>query len=317
MTESGSNRGWRDYWQEDRLAACVPENPASAAAIEGHWLAFFATLPDGARVLDIATGNGVLLVWARHAARAAGRELALTGVDLADIDPARFLTDHREELAGVHFLGNTAAESLPFADGSFDVVVSQYGLEYADLAAAIGEAARVLTPGGRLHWLAHGEGSAVVDQGRRQLADIDLLLAAAGPFDAMEAFVEANRRRRQVSRATQTLTGALKAAQAYCAEHPPATLVHQLCGGILDTANSLARYRPEDVRDWLDDNRRRLVAQRQRVRDLVAASLTAPRRNQLEGLLDAAPWAGHALHALDVGEDGVPVGVVVEATKDA
>ena len=71
--------------------------------------------PAGKRVLDIATGNGVLLVWGARAARAAGRELTLTGIDLADIDPARFLPEHRVNLAAARFIGNTAAESLPFA----------------------------------------------------------------------------------------------------------------------------------------------------------------------------------------------------------
>ena len=80
---------------------------------------------------------------------AAGRELTLTGIDLADIDPARFLPEHRVDVAAARFIGNTAAESLPFADGSFDVVVSQYGLEYADLALALSEAVRVLASGGQ------------------------------------------------------------------------------------------------------------------------------------------------------------------------
>lgn len=167
-----SNWGWRRYWRENRLAACVPDNPNSAAVIETHWSGFFAQFPAGNRVLDIATGNGVLLVWGARAARAAGRELTLTGIDLADIDPARFLPEHRADLAAARFIGKTAAESLPFADGGFDAVVSQYGLEYADLEPALSEAARVLAPGGRLHWLAHGADSIVVAQARAKLSTL-------------------------------------------------------------------------------------------------------------------------------------------------
>ncbi len=310
-----SNTGWRHYWRENRLAACVPGNPDAAAGIEAHWTGFFAQLPAGSRVLDIATGNGVLLVWAARAARAAGRELSLTGVDLADIDPARFVPDHLADLAAARFIGNTAAEALPFADGSFDVVVSQYGLEYAALEPALSEAARVLVPGGQLRWLAHGGDSAVVAEGRARLADIDLLLASEGPFAAMKSYVAARGRGRKVKRATRELTEALRSAQAHCAANPPAALVHQLCGGILETANQLEKYYPADVEHWLQENLKRLRGQRQRTRDLLSASLSAERVARVEQALGAAPWSGASVSSLDVGAAGDSVGRLVHAVR--
>lgn len=315
MVEHKSNRGWRRYWRENRLAACVPDNPDSAAAIETHWTGFFSALPAGKRVLDIATGNGVLLVWAARAARAAGSEFRLTGIDLADIDPARFLPEHRIDLAAAQFIGNTAAESLPFADGSFDVVVSQYGLEYADLELALSEAARVLASGGQLHWLAHGNDSIVVAQGRAQLVDIDLLLAPEGPFAAMNTYIEARTRGRKVSRATRVLTEALRSAEAYCNANPPAALVRQLCGGILDTANRFEKYHPADVARWLEENLKRLRGQRRRTRDLVSACLSGDRLARVEQALGAAPWSEAAISSLNVGAAGDSVGRLIHAVR--
>ena len=293
----------------------MPDNPDSAAAIETHWSGIFAQLPAGSRVLDIATGNGVLLVWGARAARAAGRELTLTGVDLADIDPTRFLPEHRDDLAAARFIGKTAAESLPFADGSFDAAVSQYGLEYADLEPALSEAARVLAPGGRLHWLAHGAGSVVVAHARAKLVDIDLLLGSKGPFAAMRAFVKARVRKRKVSRATRELTEALRMAESHCAAKPPATLVHQLCGGILETANRFERYRPDDIEHWLNENIKRLRGDRQRVRDLLSARLSKRRLARVEQVLGAEPWSGAEISPFDVGATGDPVGQLIHAVK--
>lgn len=310
-----SNRGWRHYWRENRLAACVPDNPDSAAAIETHWTGLFSELPTGKRVLDVATGNGVLLVWAAKAARAAGRTLTLTGIDLADIDPARFVPEHQRDLAVARFVGNTAAESLPFADGSFDVVVSQYGLEYADLELALSEAARVLASGGQLHWLAHDADSIVVSQGRARLADIDLLLASEGPFAAMSAYTEARVRGRKVSRATRILAEALRSAEAHCAAHPPATLVRQLCGGILDTANQYEKYHPDDIERWLEENLKRLRGQRQRTSDLLSACLSGDRLARVEQALGAAPWSGAAISSLGMGAAGGSVGRLIHAVR--
>jgi SAM-dependent methyltransferase len=53
------------------------------------------------------------------------------------------------------------AESLPFADGAFDTVVSTLVLcSVGDVAASLREARRVLAPGGRLLFIEHVRGSA-------------------------------------------------------------------------------------------------------------------------------------------------------------
>lgn len=317
MTSGMSERkdGWHQYWRENRLAACVPENPASAAAIEACWLEFFSALADGSRVLDIATGNGVLLVWADRVGRRTGRKFHLTGIDSADIDPLRFLPDHQNELSAAAFFGNTSAEALPFADASFDVVVSQYGLEYAELSSGLTEAARVLKTSGQLHWLAHGEDSVVVAQGREQLSAIDMLLADKGPFATMKAFVDANTSGRKVKQALEQLTESLRAAQAYCETHPPATLAQQLCGGILDTTNNVEKYRPEDVLQWLSDNRDRLVGQKQRVLDLQAARLVPDRLAAVNKTLGRHPWTEFHSTSLALGDDRQSVGQLLRARK--
>ena len=46
--------------------------------------------------------------------------------------------------------GVAPAEKIPLPDGSVDLYVSRVALPYADIRKALGEAARVLVPGGRL-----------------------------------------------------------------------------------------------------------------------------------------------------------------------
>lgn len=96
----------------------------------------------GERILDVATGTGIT---ARACAR---RGAQVTGIDIAAglLDAARSLSDG---LSIDYRLGD--AEALPFADASFDAVVSTFGVMFAAKPeAAAQELARVCKPGGRL-----------------------------------------------------------------------------------------------------------------------------------------------------------------------
>lgn len=94
----------------------------------------------GTRVLDVATGPG----WT--AAAAASRSAAVVGLDLS----AAMLDEARGRYPDIDFRQGDA-EELPFDDGSFDVVVSAFGMpHFADHAAVFRECHRVLRDGGRL-----------------------------------------------------------------------------------------------------------------------------------------------------------------------
>ncbi|MDA0681394.1 MAG: hypothetical protein O2880_13775 [Proteobacteria bacterium] len=90
---SSENQGWKDYWKEHRLGSCIPENESTAPEIGDRWIEIMGELPDGARILDVATGNGVLLASAATAAERVGKNYALIGVDLAEISPIHYLSN--------------------------------------------------------------------------------------------------------------------------------------------------------------------------------------------------------------------------------
>ncbi|MCY7402015.1 MAG: class I SAM-dependent methyltransferase [Nocardioides sp.] len=105
------------------------------------------TLPRGSRVLDIPTGSGVALRGLRP-----GQGLDVVAADISTTMLARARATGRR--LGVSDQVTTAVADvgeLPFADGSFDLVVSFTGLHcFPDPRRAIIEMVRVLAPGGAI-----------------------------------------------------------------------------------------------------------------------------------------------------------------------
>jgi SAM-dependent methyltransferase len=99
---------------------------------------------DGLDVLELGCGAAE---WSRALLRAGARPVGLDN-SAARLEYAR----QANEAAGVQFpLVHAGAESVPLADGSFDVVMCDWGaMTFADPFLTVPEAARLLRRGGRL-----------------------------------------------------------------------------------------------------------------------------------------------------------------------
>ena len=121
----------------------------SGAAFDGRKARFFAAVqahyPQPADILDFGCGSGDI---ALHLASAGHR---LTGYDISPAMIAQANQADRDHVVRWVSRAAGASNALPFADASFDVVVTSSVLEYVPHPhAALNEIARVLRPGG---WL--------------------------------------------------------------------------------------------------------------------------------------------------------------------
>jgi SAM-dependent methyltransferase len=158
---------------------------------------------DGVRVLEVACGTGIVT---RRLREELPESSTLVATDLNEpmLDEAR----RNVPLAGVTWQ-QADAQELPFRDESFDAYVCQFGLMFLpDKVGGLGEARRVLAPGGQLLanvWLSGDDNEHVpviqsvldrlfpdspptfldVPHGYHDLDRIHADLAAAGWSDAM------------------------------------------------------------------------------------------------------------------------------------
>jgi len=112
------------------------------------WRRFLVSrLPRGGRVLDVATGTGLV------AAELIRRGFEVTGVDQS----AEMLDVARRRFGDKVELVEAAADSLPFANDTFDHLTFTYLLRYVDdPGATLAELSRVVRAGGTVASLEFG-----------------------------------------------------------------------------------------------------------------------------------------------------------------
>lgn len=134
-----------DVMMQDQIAAANAYEELFIPAVFGQWAPVVvqaAGIVPGQRVLDVACGTGIL---ARAAAQRVGQDGAVAGLDMT---PGMLAVAEQLE-PEIEWKHGMAGE-LPFADASFDAVVSQFGMMFfPDRVQALREMRRVLVPGGR------------------------------------------------------------------------------------------------------------------------------------------------------------------------
>ena len=203
-------------------------------------------LRDGESVLDIGSGPGLL---ASEMAAEVGSVGSVDGIDPSESMIALARGRRPSEGAGkIRFVAGNAC-ALPFGEETFDAVVATQVYEYVrDMPAALGEAFRVLRPGGRLLVLDTDWGS-IVWQSR----DAERMRHVLAAWE--EHLVDPHLPRR--------LTGLLSAAGFSVARraaipmlnagYDPNTLSAGMIGFIAAFVPGRQGLNERDARDWVED----------------------------------------------------------------
>jgi SAM-dependent methyltransferase len=142
-----TGRAWAEDLGYPPELANVPDSAVeSFAGVANPWT--MGRLSPGERVLDLGSGAGTdSLV----AAQMVGPDGSVTGIDMTPEMLAKARSAATAMRAGNVEFVESEAEHLPFADASFDVVISNGVIDLIpDKDAVFAELHRVLVPGGRM-----------------------------------------------------------------------------------------------------------------------------------------------------------------------
>lgn len=331
MTAASECDPWDRYWAYGNLHSFSQVTHGNyGGGIAAFWQERFEALPDGACIVDVATGNGAVALLALDTAAATGRTFTVHGTDLAAIDPVTRVSDGdaRERLARIHFHPRTPAESLPFADATVDLVCSQFGLEYSDTARSIPELARVLRTGGRAAMILHHGDSSFVRSARDEARGIDYVLDDARVYLKTRNFLRALAETRsprsgssgalppKAAKKRRALDEAIHSIQAAArGQSNPRVFLGPL-NYVQEVLAMIGKVGPNEALGWLEEARQRVVSMRQRLADMQAAACTEEDIATIEEQLDAARFTAVGTAVFE-DENGAVAGWRVEAERAA
>ncbi|HEU5372355.1 MAG TPA: methyltransferase domain-containing protein [Gaiellaceae bacterium] len=161
-----TGRAWAEDLGYPAELAGVPESAVeSFAGVANPWT--MGRLAAGERVLDLGSGAGTDSLVAAQMVGPHGR---VTGIDMTDAMLAKARAAATEMgVTNIEFVEGEA-EGLPFADASFDVVISNGVIDLVpDKDAVFAELYRVLAPGGRMQIADVTIQNPVSEEGRRKI----------------------------------------------------------------------------------------------------------------------------------------------------
>src|SRR5581483_9506102 len=161
-----TGRAWAEDLGYPAELANVPETAVeSFAGVANPWT--LGRLAAGERVLDLGSGAGTDSL---IAAQMIGEQGRVIGIDMTVEMLAKARTAAVEAgVENVEFV-EAEAEQLPFADASFDVVISNGVIDLIpDKDAVFAEIFRVLSPGGRIQVADVTIQNPVSEEGRRNI----------------------------------------------------------------------------------------------------------------------------------------------------
>lgn len=298
---------WSDYWATDGASGEVFVNARGEKHphLAEYWENTFRGLEKGGRVIDLASGAGSIFAQLR-----AGHGLDLHAADIS----LQALQALGSRIPGTNTVA-CAANSLPYRDYAFDLVVSQFGIEYAGLEA-FGEAARLVSRGGSLIALCHIREGYIESNNRAQLSEAQLAVDMAF-IDKAIALTEA---------AFSTDRGAeVRAKDEFIpAERQLAAAVNRLKVGIHAHLYLGFRklfeerhcYAASDITNWLCEMRDDLDRNIGRLTRICEVALSADDMGRVSEILKAQGLRDVSCGAFKTPGNEIPVAWELIATRD-
>lgn len=314
---------WDAYWRNAGSVAEHKDGGPRDEALERFWLKFFTQVSPpphtGTRLLDIACGNGAVVRFAR----AVSEPVENSGLYIYGLDESPAALEVMCKRYPGSFGIAADAALLPFQNDVFDLVTSQFGVEYAG-PEAVNEAARVITPAGIFAAVLHLHDGAIYRECSANLDAIDgmrnsnLLPGFEGLFKAALAVQRGVGDKEIFRNADTDFARAVAGSEEVLRRWGKGAADGMLFRIYSDIAHMYRRFRnydPDEVFKWTSLMSNDLDAFAGRMASMLNAALDAPALDRLIAQLISAGFIIRTRETLNMGRLSVTAAWVVIAQK--
>lgn len=302
MSET-DQKAWGEFWQaRSARKGCLPEALLEIDAVQQQcWEEFARGLPRRARVLDLATGNGIVLSKLLRVRP----DLKAVGVDSSPVLSTA--------PAGTKLMPGIAMEKLPFGPASFQAVTSQFGVEYGDTAAVAAEIGRVLRPGGRTRFIMHHSSGPILAHNLARREALHWAAHTSGYLDRALAFARA-RALGPLPTPPSFRAAVTEARQKF----PAGSVAEEFVTAILQTLDLGRRWPLRDALEVLGKLRREANNEMARIDSLERAACDEDKIELVQRQLRANRLAGGGEPRLlfETSKRGSPFGWLLDARRE-
>jgi len=318
---------WDAYWRNASKASMHKVGGPKDEMLERFWFRFlrqyFAeNFQAGARLLDLACGYGAVT---NHTLTSAGNLKQDANLQLYAIDTSlAALREVRKRFTGLNCIAASAA-SLPFPDASFDLVTSQFGLEYAG-HDALQKAARVVLPGGWLAVVLHKRDGGIYRECAGNLAALEavrqsnILQCFADIFRTAQDVQQGQADKADFRKADEKFSRSVAATEDIFRQFGKEVadgMVFRLYNDIAHMYRRFNVYDPREVFNWIDIMINEVDTFAGRMASMLKAALDEVDLQQLVAVLKDSGFEITMNDVLNMGKGSIPSAWVLVARKKA
>ena len=298
---------WDRYWRGTWEAAAHEDGSPQEAALEDFWRQFFHSVAPSdisevpQTLLDVAAGNGAVIRYARQQLAHPPECFALDYSHSA-------LLNLQSHYPDVYCLAGDARQPA-LAAASIDLVVSQFGVEYAG-ATAVEAVAKLVAPGGYLALVLHLHEGAIYREcannhrALQAVQSLDILELARAAFTAGYAINAGTGSVAAFKQAERAFTPAVRGMEQLLkrfGSQAAGGLLQQLYSDIAEMYQRMSSYSETEVIAWLDGMVVELEAYAGRMLSMVNAAVDEQTFDQLCQRLGEIGFADFHRDKLRVG----------------